>query len=428
MRKLILTAVCIAVSCSVTYATGARVGSLAGASSYLLDDSQVYAWPCRMPLFYRTLIAELGTDGQRISSNSSVAGIYADQEQTFGAIGLAANRATAAQQLLSDYLEHTYTVGTVSVEANIIERLNQRGLGAGLRELPVPQRGIELLYAKRFGDWTPGLRIERAAAENSQSITGQSATATSSATGLTLSAGYDPSDALKADLGLDLASFSFSSGLAIDATGARQTFESKGSLLVAFHGRAFYALNDEMNLVPRLAIEYGNLGYGYTQSDTLRAAEGKTTATGFTLGAGWQYAPAAKYTVVAGLEIAYRSVKTADSVIVTDPGDVKRTETSWDLPALHLGLEYQAAKWLIIRMGGSKRLSSVRTVIDFSDQTSLTTDASNDSYQLGMGAGFKMGNLLLDVMVNPELLYSGGNIVSGSKTWPVSQASVLYRF
>ena len=166
----LIIAILLVSTCAL--ATGSRVSSLAGASDYLLDDSQVYAWPCRAPLFYRAVIAELGVDGNRISSQSSVSALYANQEQTFGVVGLAVNRASAAQSALSDYLEHTYISGSVSVQANIIERLNQRGLGAGLRDIPAPAGGFEVLYAKKFGDWTPGVRIERSAAENTESITG----------------------------------------------------------------------------------------------------------------------------------------------------------------------------------------------------------------------------------------------------------------
>lgn len=413
---------------SCALATGSRVSSLAGASQYLLDDSQVYAWPCRAPLFYRALIAELGVDGTRISSQSSVSAFYASQEQTFGVVGLAVNRASAAQAALSDYLEHTYTTGSVSVQANIIERLNQRGLGAGLRDIPAPAGGIEVMYARKFGDWTPGLRLARSAAENTENITGSSGEAASAVTGVTLSAGYEPRDALRADLSLEYAGYSFSSRFTIDAIGYEEKFAADGARRLGAQARVFYGLNEEMTLVPRLSLEFSNLGYAYTQSDTGSNANGKMSATELALGVGWQYAPSPRYTLVAGLELGYSSKQTTDSLIIGDPGDLTGNHKTWTVPAVHLGLETQLTRWLTARVGGSKYISSSEVTTGYSDGTAKTSKASSDSYQLGCGMGVRIGGFLLDLTINPELLYSGGNVLSGSKTWPVSQVSILYRY
>lgn len=409
-------------------ATGARSASLAGASDYLLDDGQVYAWPCRAPLFYRALIAELGVDGTRISDRSSVAGLYSDQERTLGVIGLSVNRTTAAQAALGGYLEHVYVADTVSVRANVIERLNQRGLGAGLRDIPAPAGGIELLYARTFGDWTPGLRIERSAAENSETVTGEAREAESSVTGVTLSGSYEPRDALRADASLEYAACSFSSSFTLDASGHSESFAADGARAVAARARAFYALGDEMTLVPRLALANTRMGYTYAQSDTGHNAAGSTSATELALGVGWQYAPNPRYALVAALELGYRTSRTVDSLIAGDPGDVKTTETTLALPVAHLGLEAQLTRWLTLRLAGTKRIASTEVVTGFSDQSGRTRKYSDDGYRLGCGLGIRTGGLALDLSVNPELLYSGGKLLSDSGTWPVSQASLIYRY
>ncbi|MDI6740004.1 MAG: hypothetical protein QME74_06530 [Candidatus Edwardsbacteria bacterium] len=429
-RIILLLAAIILLVSPYAFATESRVSSLAGASNYLLDDSQIYSWPCRAPLFYRAVIAELGVDGSRISSQSSVSALYANQEQTFGVIGLAVNRRTDAQSRLCDYIYHTYTTGGVPVQANVIDRLKQNGWGrgSGLREIPVPGGGLEMLYAKKLGDWTPGLRIERCADENTENITGSAGEAASSVTGITLSAGYEPKDALRADLSLAYAGYSFSSRFTLDAAAYEEKFESDGARMVAGQALVFYDLNDEMTLVPRLSISYANLGYAYTQSDTSRNAEGKTSTLDLVLGSGWRYMPGPKYTVAAALEIGHHSSKTVDSLIMGEHGDTKSAETRWDLPTVHLGLETQLTRWLNVRIGGSKYVSSTEIKTDYSDQTSNTKKLSSDRYQLGCGMGIRIGGFLLDLTVNPELLYSGGNVLSGSKTWPVNQVSILYRF
>lgn len=409
-------------------ATGARGTSLAGASDYLIDDGQVYDWPCRTPLFYRAVIAELGVDGTRISDRSSVAAFFSDQERTLGVIGLSVNRTGSAQAALGGYLDHVYVTDTVSVRANVIERLNQRGLGAGLRDIPAPAGGIELLYARTFGDWTPGLRIERSAAQNTEAITGEGREAESAATGVTLSAGYEPRDGLRADASLEYAAGSFSSRFTLDAAGYSESFASDNSRSVAARARVFYRLNDEMTLVPRLALVNSRMGYAYTQSDTGHNASGSSAATELAMGVGWQYAPNPRYALVAALELGYRSEDIADSLIMGDPGDVTTTATVLALPVAHLGLEAQLTRWLTLRLAGTKRIASAEIVTDYSDQGSRTRKFSDDAYQLGCGVGIRIGGLALDLSVNPELLYSGGKLLSDSGTWPVSQASLIYRY
>ncbi|MCU0606402.1 MAG: hypothetical protein MUF78_03025 [Candidatus Edwardsbacteria bacterium] len=409
-------------------ATGARSASLAGAADYLLDDGQVYAWPCRAPQYYRAVIAELGVDGTRISDRSSVAGLYSDQERTLGVIGLAVNRTTGAQAALGDYLDHVYTADTVSVRANVIERLNQRGLGAGLADIPAPAGGVELLYARTFGDWTPGLRIERSAARDDETAAGEAREASSSVTGVTLSASYQPRDALRADASLEYAACSFTSGFTLDASGHSESFTADGARLAAARARAFYSLNEEMTLVPRLSLTNTRMGYAYAQSDTGHGAAGSAAATELALGIGWQYAPTPRYSLIAGLELGYRSAETVDSLIAGDPGDVRTTESTLALPVAHLGLEAQLTRWLTLRLAGSKRIATTEVVSEFSDQSGRTRKCSSDSYQLGCGLGIRTGGLSLDLAVNPELLYSGGKLLSDSGTWPVSQASLIYRY
>ncbi|GEM_PF-1426352 len=429
-RTLIFLLAAAALAVRPAAATGSRASALAGASDFVLDDSQIHAWPCRAPLYYRALIAELGVDGSRVSDQSSVAGYYSDQERSLGVIGLAVNRRTAAQEALAGYIRRTYVTAGVSAQANIIERFKLRagGRGAGLRHIPAPGGGIELSYARSFGDWTPGLRIERSRAEDSENITGSAGEASAGVTGVTLSAGYQPRDGLRADAALEYAGHSFSSRFTLDAAGYEERLEADAARTIGARARAFYSLGDEMTLVPRLALERSTLGYAYSQSDTGRGAAGTMTATDFALGAGWLYSPNPRYTVIAAADLGYAAATVADSLVVGDPGDVKSVSKTWTVPAVHLGLETQLTRWLAARIGGSKRISSTEIVTDYSTGEAKTVRRTSDSYRLGCGLGFRIGGFALDLAVNPEVLYSGGNVLSGSKTWPVSQVSMIYRY
>jgi hypothetical protein len=430
LKRLILTAIVIAAAtASPAFATDARTGSMPGAFGLVLDDGDVFIYPSLAPLFYRSLIAELGIDGQRVASSSSLTALYANQEQTYGVIGTAINRASTSHGSLEQYLTPEVRINdSLSISINCVERLQQRHFGLSLPDVPAPGSEYDLLYAKKFGQWTMGARLEWATGAESKSYTGDSREASSSVAGFTLGAGFEPREGFRIDAAVAFASFGFSSQYTLTAADYQESFDSKGSKRLGFNLRSYYTLNDEMTLIPALALAGTNLGYTYAQRDTLHNFSGKTATTDFDAGLGWQYSPTPKFNVLAGVGLKYRRMKSTDSIISGDPGDAGNVTTSVSFPCWQLGLESTAAKWLVIRLGASQKTVSLKEVTDFNDGTALSTKATSNPYALGIGAGIKAAGFLLDLTVNPELVYSGGSIVSGSKTWPVSQASVTYRF
>ncbi|MDQ7798772.1 MAG: hypothetical protein RDU76_07510 [Candidatus Edwardsbacteria bacterium] len=424
-KTFILAFIAVGLLAMPAGATETRVLSLSGASDYVWDNSNVFTYPSVGPLYYRSMVAELGDEGSDVASQSSVWLLYADQEQSFGVAGLAINRHSAGYGQL---LDHLLPVQNDSFSVDIITRLQDRGLGQRLTVIEEPKASYDLLYSRRFDKITGGILLGRSAWSGLDSYSGEERKADAGITELGLGVGYEPGENLRADATVSYNHFSFGSSYSYSGQDSAQEFRSDGSQRLAFDGRIFYALNEDMVIVPLVKAGYTDLAYRYTQNGDTNSAAGSNETTQFLLGCGWNYQFRNHLKLIAGADLGYSKSLIEDSLIVGSPGEIKEVITEWTFPAFHLGLEANLADWITVRLGATQSVVSVKHSIDFADGTSSRSESSEQPYQLNLGLTLKTGNLNLDLLVNPELLYSGGNIASGSKTWPATSAALSYRF
>jgi hypothetical protein len=406
-------------------ASETRVLSLSGAADYIWDNSHVYNYPSVAPLYYRLVMAELGEEGSLVHSRSSVGLFYADEEQSFGVVGLAVNRRSAGYQALLDYLT---PVRNDTFSVDIVTRLQDRNLGRRLMIIAEPIASYHGLYARKIGAYTGGILIGRSGWSALDGYGDEERKAGSGALDLTLGLGYAPQDNLRADAALAYSHLSFSSSYAVAGQDSAQNLSSDGAFRLVLDGRMFYALNEDMVIVPRLKIIRTDIGYSYTQGGDSLSAKGSTTSTNLELGCGWNYQYRSHLKLVAGLDLRYSKTVIGDSLIVGFPGDVKHSSTVWAFPGWHLGMEANLREWVTARVGATQRAVSATEVTDYADGTSRQTEDASQPYDFNAGLTFKMGNLNLDLLLNPEIIFSGGNLASGSKTWPVASAALGYRF
>jgi hypothetical protein len=407
---------------SPVFASQARRDALPGVSGFILDDGDIFSQPSLTTFYYRALVADLGADTASIAAKSSVLAVYANQEQTFGVVGLASNNSSPALNALKNYLD---PCADSSYTANLVERLQDYGVAANLPLVPQPGREYDLIYARRLNDdWTAGIRVERASGRTSYSYTTVANDAASSATGITLAAGYEPSDQLRADLGVSYVNFSFQSNFSLTDLDSSQHLASDGMGCLSGCGRLFLNLNEDMVLVPAFKFSYFDLGYAYDKNFTLQVAGGGTEATGIHFGCGWQYRPDNKVTLLAGVWTGAEDSTAEDTLIY----HLKKYDHSSWVTSLGLGIEYSLNGWLTARLGGCQNLVASSLSRTFMDDTELETKAYTEPYELGLGLGFRLRGFVMDVELNPKLLYSGGQLASGSKHWPVSRASLSFRY
>lgn len=412
---------------TVSLATETRTASFPGASEYLWDNSQVFLYPSVAPLYYRSVVAELGDDGGNVAANSSAYLLYANEEQSFGVVGLAVNRRSVGYEQMKEYLT---PVQNDVFSVDIITRLQDRNLGLKLATIEEPKASYGILYSKKLGVITGGIIIGGSgwSSLENYSGTGEERVSSSGILEMGLGFGYEPKDNIRADAGISFNKFSFSSKYTVTAPDSSQELKSDGSKAINFFGRVFYAPNEDMVIVPLLKISYAKFGYLYDQTSDSVNGSGSSEKIGFTLGCGWNYQFRNHLKLIAGTDIGYLKTSIQDSLIIGSPGDTKESLAEWTFPAFHLAMEATLANWLTARVGATQQVVSTKRTVDYFDGTSSRTELSGQPYQLNMGLTFRTGNLNLDLLVNPELLYSGGNIASASKTWPANSAALSYRF
>lgn len=403
-------------------ATATRQESLPGISVFMLDDQDIFTQPSLTPFYYRAAIVDLSGDSGQITSQSSVLLTYANREQTFGVIGLAVNHCSDASQNLKDYINPF--VDTLGIAINLVDKIKDNGLGLNLPLIPELGSEYDLIYARKFGDRTAGVRLEHSLGQGSYSYSNVENQASCSVTGLTLGLGYEPSDAIRVDAGLSYGKLSFESSYTLSLLDSTETLKSKGLGYLAFSGRAFWSLNEEMVLVPVADFKYFDLGYDYSKNYTLVTAGGTNQSADLFLGCGWQYRTDNRMTLLAGLGFGYQTRKINDSLVYHS----RQEKTTASYPSITAGVESNLAGWLTARLGAEKKILSQSITYDFFDNTTLVTKTVTQPYELALGLAVKIRGFTMDLMLNPKLIYSGGNITSGSKNWPFTRASLVYRF
>ena len=420
--NIILILLAVLAAFGIAQATATRQESMPGISAYTLDDQDIFNQPSLAPFYYRAAIVDLSGDSSRITGQSSVLLTYANREQTFGVIGLAVNyRSDAAKQLMR-YINPF--VDTLGIGINLVDKIKDNGLGLNLPLIPELGSAFDLIYARKFGDKTAGIRLEHSFGQSSYSYSNMENQASCAVTGLTLGLGYDPSDAVRIDAGLSYGKLSFESSYTLSLLDSTESINSKGLGYLAFSSRAFLNLNEEMALVPAVNFNYFDQGYDYAKNYTLVTAGGTNQSAVLFLGCGWQFRPDNRMTLLAGLGFGYQKLTINDSLLYHS----LQEKTIASYPSITAGVESNLTGWLAVRLGAEKKILSQSVTKDFFDGTSLATKTITQPYELNLGLALKMRGFTMDMMLNPKLIYSGGNIASGSKNWPFTRASLVYRF
>ncbi|HET9952115.1 MAG TPA: hypothetical protein VFS09_10010 [Candidatus Eisenbacteria bacterium] len=111
--------------------------------------------------------------------------------------------------------------------------------------------------------------------------------------------------------------------------------------------------------------------------------------------------------------------------------DVKEwTDKTTMLPVLFAGFETQATSWLKLRVGGNNSIMSYEEdASDFiSPANSYNQKQDFTSFDLTLGAGIRFNNLDVDMTMNEGFPFSGGYILSGDQSTPLTRVSATYHF
>ncbi|MEK7347856.1 MAG: hypothetical protein AABZ94_03215 [Candidatus Eisenbacteria bacterium] len=112
-------------------------------------------------------------------------------------------------------------------------------------------------------------------------------------------------------------------------------------------------------------------------------------------------------------------------------GDTKSLEEkSTMLPILFAAVETQATSWLKVRIGATNMITNDRS--DQSDFDSPTNTFSQKirftDFNLALGTGIRWNNLDIDMTLNEEFPFTGGNFLSGSEQAAFTRVSATYHY
>ncbi len=182
-----------------------------------------------------------------------------------------------------------------------------------------------------------------------------------------------------------------------------------GYNLFSFRARSTIAVNDRADIIPYFEFVNDNRG-----QETIDG--GVTTRTDrrdirqISVGAGVNYRPERneKILLVAGVEITHQTIE-----IEMQFGDGEPTtfeDKFRDTPAVSMGLEYELARWFTLRAGVQKRITNEEVTSGIAKEKTTTTFAFN------VGGGLHAGDFALDIVIDPDYLFDGPNILTGEES------------
>ncbi len=112
-------------------------------------------------------------------------------------------------------------------------------------------------------------------------------------------------------------------------------------------------------------------------------------------------------------------------------GETKTSnEKATTLPVLFAGVETQATSWLKVRIGATNMIMTTESdFADFDAPTGIENIKTRfTSFDLSLGTGIRWNNLDIDMRLNEEFPFTGGNFLSGSEQAAFTRVSATYHF
>ena len=250
--------------------------------------------------------------------------------------------------------------------------------------------------------------------------------------GVTPSIALHMSNDNRLDLAATYRTFSLDRSTSGAFFGTGETWEDGGNASYALLARYFmnksaasqwylagWYTNDDLSwevtgatLTPRSADE-SYKSYGVGISNNMRVNDNNLLLWGI---AAWQ------------TKHSYERTDNNDAVA---SGETKTLEEkNFVLPVLFAAVETQATSWLKVRIGATNMVN--RTEDDFTDFDAPTGTANDKAtftdFNLSLGTGIRWNNLDIDMTLNEEFPFTGGNFLSGSEQAAFTRVSGTYHF
>lgn len=125
---------------------------------------------------------------------------------------------------------------------------------------------------------------------------------------------------------------------------------------------------------------------------------------------------------------AYDRGDNNDAVVSGDTKSIE--EKSMVLPVIFAAVETQATSWLKVRIGATNMVNNNEESFSDFDVPTNTENIKTKftDFNLSLGTGIRWNNLDVDMTLNEEFPFTGGNFLSGSEQAAFTRVSATYHF
>jgi hypothetical protein len=364
-------------------ASDTRVMTMGENNMVLLDDANIWLFPSRIFEYPNLAVGEFGNYGGFASDEFAQFGIH----WKFG---------SEKPFVLGTYFSDLPAAGPSDLAGGSLVPFDF---------ILLENRRMDLLYARGLGGFNFGSRFS--IYHSSQANDMAADQTKESFTYYDLDFGLTPTNG-KWDLALNMA---FGGWTDEDATGGTET-DADGYMDFSVMGRYFMQRGPNYTFIPHAAFLSGKRGINeyYIDADLATLDVNSTySLTGFDIGIGTNYTPAANVLAVCDFGFAYLKWKEEiDNQLAATSSEL--TETFMVLPYFKIGLDADVFKWMDVRLGATSFWTNETIDIGAGGKQKFNY-AENDTY---LGFGFHWGRLQVDTYTDPELFLQGFDFMSGT--------------
>ena len=392
-KVLVLSLLVVGLCAPLALATTSRVQALAGAGSYINDDSDIFRWYGTLPSYSKMVMAEVGDIN--VSSSYETSSLYQalgfthnwGEDHWLGTWGIFLMRNSIEDQ--SYYL---------------FNPLPTLGLGPAH-----PSTKFAITWGKDLGQLSLGLMFTR-----SDVMTKLPGGSEEDLNFMTLGGGvrWDMSDKTYLDAAVTLGT---AGG---DTLGG---FDSSTSYNL--EARIFWEFMDNATLVPFVAWRAAD----FALADVAATSGDKWSDV--MLGASFDFDVNTNNMLVFATEVEFYNWEPSKKAT----GDQEELTVNV-LPRFYVALESDITSWFTARVGATKTMAKVTAKDSAGDETVVTNpeliDPLFDDFAWFLGGGFHIGEWDIDAVFDPAMPFRLGYWLTGysSSTPPVGRVSATYRF
>jgi hypothetical protein len=431
--KIVLVSMVAIVIAAPAFATTARVNTMAGASDYLSDDSNVFRWYSTLPSYANLVQAEVGTwDGAGLSDSRALGFNYACGED--GKWG------TYRLSLLEHSVDHPgfYVVNPLLFMLSPGSIFTTLNVGAPNQYGNTPVNKWDAAGGWEIGEsFVLGASYTRSSYKSE--LTGTTPVEEYSLSWSTYGLGltWSNNDNMLADIAFTYGSY----GGDWIASDPQITVEVDKGTSLDFAGRLFYDWKDYVTVVP--LFEYAQAEYALkTNTDGVIGSPHGDKVMGFVIGAGLDIEVNGSNTLVFAAEYDYQKYEYS---IPDTAGASLNEATASTFPVFRLALESEITSWLTTRIGAVHRNVSYtlkanngaefKTTNDPDYTGSVDIDETMSAFEWFLGCGFNVAEWTIDMELAPETPFSVGYWLTGYSAFdgigsagPVGRISATYGF